>query len=98
MFRTSVVLFSALPLLAGCALIGAERRASSPPDPSEAVYRAALADLSDCVIAPDPVIATRLAGAAASLQAETRPTNPDHFYMTDRVTAAAAHCAGALAR
>jgi hypothetical protein len=97
-FRTSAVLFAALPLLAGCALFGAERRAPPPSDPSEAVYRAAMADFSSCVIAPDAATAARIAAAAATLQAEARPANPDHFYMTDRVTAAAAYCAETAAR
>jgi hypothetical protein len=95
-FRISALLCLALPLLPGCALLGIER----PPAPGSAaaVYRAAMADLSDCVIAPDPATAARLAEAAARLQAETRPTDPDHFYMTDRVTAAAAYCAEAATR
>jgi hypothetical protein len=32
------------------------------------------------------------------MQADARPTNPDHFFMTDRVTAAASYCAEAVAR
>ena len=94
MFRTSACLFAALPLIAGCALLGGERRASPPPDPSEAVYRAAMADFSSCITAPDAATAARIAAAAATLQAEARPANPDHFYMTDRVTAARDFCVG----
>jgi hypothetical protein len=97
-FRSGFLTFTALPLLTGCAFFGIERRAAPPLDPSEATYRAAMADFSDCVTAPDPATAARIAQAAATLQAETRPTNPDHFYMTDRVTAAASYCAEAVAR
>ncbi len=98
MFRSGFLVISALPLLAGCAFFGIERRAAPPLDPSEATYRAAMADFSSCATAPDPATAARLSHAAAMMQADARPTNPDHFFMTDRVTAAATYCAEAVAR
>jgi hypothetical protein len=90
----------AAPLLGGCALFGIERPGPAPADPSVAVYRAAMADFATCQTDPAnrAAAAARLDSAAARLQAETRPTNPDHFYMTDRVTAAAARCAETLPR
>lgn len=87
------------PLLAGCGLFGLGP-GNARADPSEAVYRAAMADFSTCQTdaAARAAAAARLAEAAARLQAETRPSNPDHFYMTDRVTAAAARCAEGATR
>lgn len=90
----------ALSMLSGCAVIGHWFPKIAPVDASSAVYRAAMADFSMCATTSDPVLrlatAQRLAGAAALLQQEARPTNPDHFYMTDRVSAAAAYCADSL--
>jgi hypothetical protein len=98
LIRPGPLLLCALPLLPGCAFFGIERAATAPIDPSEVIYRAAMADLSACVTAPDAATAARIAEAAVILQADTRPTNPDHFYMTDRVTAAATYCAEAASR
>jgi hypothetical protein len=90
-----------IPLLPGCAFFGLGAP-SAPADASETTYRAAMADFSLCQTAPGgparDAAAARVAEAAARLQAETRPTNPDHFYMTDRVAAAARFCAGMPAR
>jgi hypothetical protein len=97
-FRSSLLVLAVLPLLSGCAFFGIERRAAPPLDPSEATYRAAMADFSACATAPDAATAARLSQAAATMQADARPTNPDHFFMTDRVTAAATYCAEAVAR
>jgi hypothetical protein len=87
-----------LPLLSGCAFFGIGPSRAVAEDAATRVYRAAMADLSDCVTSADPAaraaLALRLSAAADSLAAEQRPTNPDHFFMMDRVTAAAAHCAG----
>jgi hypothetical protein len=41
-------------------------------------------------------MAHRLDEAATLLMAEPRPQNPDHFFMTDRVRAAAIYCASSL--
>ncbi|NKX43525.1 hypothetical protein [Roseicyclus persicicus] len=94
--RPALAALVAAPLLSGCALFGFGPR-PAPADPSETVYRAAMEDLSLCITAADPAArvaaAARLAEAAALMQAETRPTNPDHFYMADRVAAGAAFCA-----
>jgi hypothetical protein len=94
------VLGLCLPLLSGCGFLAGMFGSSAPePSPSVAVYRAAMADFSDCGTTTDPAvratIAARLAEAAATLAAETRPSDPDHFYMTDRVSAAAQFCAEA---
>jgi len=90
----------ALPLVSGCAVIGHWFPKFAPVVPSTAVYRAAMADFSTCATTQDPVLrvatAQRLASAAAILQSEMRPTNPDHFFMTDRVSAAATYCADSL--
>jgi hypothetical protein len=92
----------ALTILSGCAVI--ERvfpalRPGGPVDPDIAIYRAAMADFSTCASTQDRAqrmaMAQRLTAAAAQLGAVTRPTNPDHFYITDRVTAAARYCAEA---
>ena len=66
------------PLLPGCAFFGIERTATAPTDPSEVIYRAAMADLSACVIRARRRNRRRRRGRA-TLQADTRPTNPDHF-------------------
>jgi hypothetical protein len=96
--RASAALCVGATLLGGCDFLAGTFRAGDPPaDGSEAVYRAAMTEFSDCGVATDPsaraASAARLAEAAATLQAEARPTNPDHFYMADRVSAAAAYCA-----
>jgi hypothetical protein len=87
----------AVPFLTGCAFFGFGSPRPAPVDPSEAVYRAAMADLSLCATSLNPAeqsaAALRLAQAAQQLQAEMRPTNPDHFFMTDRVAGAAEFCA-----
>jgi hypothetical protein len=63
---------------------------------SVSVYQSAMADYSLCETAPDPAdraaASARLSQAAAAMAAETRPTNADHFYELDRVTAAEARC------
>jgi len=86
-------------LVGGCGVFAGRGAAA---DPTEAVYRAAMADFSDCGTATDPAeratLSARLAEAAARLQAETRPSNADHFYMADRVAAAAENCAELAAR
>lgn len=92
----SVLVF--VPALSGCAWFGFERPRTGVADASEHVYRAAMEDFSACATAPDAATAARLAEAAATMQAQARPTNPDHFFMTDRVAAAATYCAEALAR
>jgi hypothetical protein len=99
-FRAAVLACLCAPLLGACAFFGIERPGPEPADPSVAVYRAAMADFATCQTDPAnrAAAAARLDRAAARLQAETRPTNPDHFYMTDRVTAAAASCAETLSR
>jgi hypothetical protein len=90
----------ALPLLSGCAAFGPWFSRAAPAEPSLAMHRAAMADVSLCVTSADPaarqILAQRLADAARHMQAQTRPRNPDHFYLTDRVTAAAAYCANSL--
>lgn len=98
--RAAVVLAFGLPLLSGCAILSSIFNPAPPePGPAQAVYRAAMADFSDCGTTTDPAlraaIAARLAQAAATLQAEQRPSDPDHFFMTDRVAAAAQYCAEA---
>ncbi|WP_224813998.1 hypothetical protein [Hasllibacter sp. MH4015] len=86
-------------LLPSCAILGplfgiGERAEDASP------YQAAMADFSLCETAPDPAArqaaAARLAQAAALMQADTQPTNPDHFYEMDRVTAADARCQSVL--
>jgi hypothetical protein len=96
--RPALAGLAALPLVAGCALFGGDAGRVAPADPSEAMHRAAMADLSLCVTAAAPgdraAALARLTEAAAAMQAETRPANPDHFHLSDRVAAAAAFCAG----
>jgi hypothetical protein len=98
--RAAMAVALLVPSLSGCGFFGGLFGASAPePSPSVAVYRAAMADFSDCATTQDLAeragIAARLAQAAMTLQAETRPTDPDHFFMTDRVSAAAQYCAEA---
>lgn len=102
MLRRVLLGLFALTILSGCAVI--ERvfpalRPGGAVDADTAIYRAAMADFSTCATSPDRAqrmaMAQRLATAAAQLGAVARPTNPDHFYMTDRVTAAARYCAEA---
>jgi hypothetical protein len=86
--------------LSGCGfLAGVFGPRAADESPSVAIYRAAMADFSDCGTTTDlalrAMIAARLAEAAATLAAETRPTDPDHFFMADRVSAAAQFCAEA---
>ena len=73
---------------------------TSAPDPSEATYRAAMADFSTCAAPSSPqdraAAAARLEEAAGIMQANARPTNADHFYMTDRVVAARDFCNAAV--
>jgi hypothetical protein len=88
-------------LLSGCDLLGDLFRPVAPAvSAPEQVYRTAMADLSACVTDPTGRVAAaaRLAHAAAILQDEPRPTDPDHFFWADRVSAAADHCAGAAGR
>ena len=99
--RAVLALSLVVPLLSSCGwFAGLFGGAEVAPDPSEAVYRAAMADFSTCGTTTDPALraemAARLAGAAGILQAEARPSNPDHFFMSDRVSAAAAYCAAAV--
>jgi len=94
----ALALMFAVPVLSGCGwLSGVFGGSAAEPDPSETVYRAAMADFSTCGTTTDPAtraeMADRLASAAGILQAEVRPANPDHFFMTDRVSAAATYCA-----
>lgn len=89
-----------VPVLSGCGFFAGIFGPRAPDEsPSVAVYRAAMADFSDCGTTTDmalrATIAARLAEAAATLAAETRPTDPDHFFLTDRVRAAAQFCAEA---
>ena len=98
--RAAFVVAVLVPTLSGCGFFGSIFGSrDAEPSPSVAVYRAAMADFSDCATTGDlaerAVIAARLAQAAGTLQAETRPTDPDHFFMTDRVSAAAQYCAEA---
>lgn len=98
--RAAVVVVVLVPTLSGCGFFGGLFSPRAPePSPSVAVYRAAMAEFSDCATTQDlaerTAIAARLAQAAMTLQAETRPTDPDHFFMTDRVSAAAQYCAEA---
>ena len=90
-----------VPVLSGCGLwqaVFGPREAGTSAE--VAVYRAAMADFSDCATTDDPavraVIAARLAEAAARMEAVARPTDPDHFFMADRVGAAARYCAEAV--
>ena len=101
--RAALVVALVVPTLSGCGFFGSLFAPRAPePSPSVAVYRAAMADFSDCATTQDlserAAIAARLAEAARTLQAETRPTDPDHFFMTDRVSAAAQYCAEAAGR
>lgn len=85
-------------LFGGCDLISDMFGRGAPTaGPSAAVYRGAMADLSTCVTTTDPAeraaSAARLTEAAARLQRQDRPTDPDHFFHADRVRAAADHCA-----
>ncbi|MDG3040804.1 hypothetical protein [Roseicyclus marinus] len=89
-----------VPVLSGCGLwqaVFGPRVAETSAE--AAVYRAAMADFSDCATTDDlalrAVIAARLDEAAGRLNAVTRPTDPDHFFMADRVSAAARYCAEA---
>jgi hypothetical protein len=98
--RAVAMLGLGLPVVSGCAILSNMFDPAPPgPGPAETVYRAAMADFSECAATTDLVlraaIAARLAQAAATLQAEVRPTDPDHFFMTDRVSAAAQYCAEA---
>ena len=88
-------------MLSGCAYFGFFNPwRAAPVDASVARYQAAMADFSTCATASDPVVrlamAQRLELAASLLMAEVRPKNPDHFFMTDRVRAAALYCADSL--
>jgi len=88
-------------MLSGCAYFGfLTPWRAAPVDPSLARYHAAMADFSTCATASDPAtrlaMAQRLEQAAGFLMAELRPQNPDHFFMTDRVRAAATYCADSL--
>lgn len=100
MLRAVFLGLFALPVLSGCAMVGHWLPSFAPVDASTAVYRAAMAEFSTCATTPDPALrlaaAQRLASAAATLQADRRPANADHFFMTDRVSAAAAYCADSL--
>jgi len=90
----------ALPFLSGCAVFEVFFPKAAPADPTHLMYRTAMADFSTCATTTDPVlrlaVAQRLAQMAARLAAETRPQNPDHFFMSDRVSAAATYCADSL--
>ena len=101
MSRHLVLAMLAPFMLSGCAYFGfLNPWRAAPLDPSVARYHAAMVDFSTCATASDP--ATRLAmvqrldEAATLLMAEPRPQNPDHFFMTDRVRAAAIYCADSL--
>jgi hypothetical protein len=98
--RVVLVACVAVPFLSGCAFFGFDARSPDAADPSESVYRAAMADLSTCITTADPTARAaalaRLTEAAGAMAAETRPTNPDHFFMSDRVAAGAAFCAEAI--
>lgn len=65
-------------------------------DQDSSVYQNALADYSLCETAQTPgeraAAAARLSAAAQTMTANTRPTNPDHFYEMDRVVAASERC------
>ncbi|WP_439140425.1 hypothetical protein [Roseicyclus sp.] len=101
MSRHLVLAMLAPFMLSGCAYFGFLNpwRAVSV-DTSVARYHAAMADFSTCATDSDPAIrlamAQRLEQSAALLMAEARPRNPDHFFMTDRVRAAARYCADSL--
>ncbi|QXT39214.1 hypothetical protein [Gymnodinialimonas ceratoperidinii] len=60
------------------------------------LYQSAMADYALCETAPDAseraAAAARLATAARTMAAVAQPTNPDHFYEMDRVTAAHTRC------
>lgn len=60
------------------------------------LYQSAMADYALCETAPDAVeraaAAARLATAARTMAAVTQSSNPDHFYETDRVSAAHRRC------
>lgn len=95
LFLAVLVVFST----ASCAILeplfGFDR-----PSAEASVYQGAMADYSLCETAPTAseraAAATRLSQAAAAMQAETRPTDADHFYEMDRVTAADARCRASL--
>ena len=99
MLRRVILGLCALYILSGCAVIERVFPGLRSVDPDVAIYRAAMEDFSTCATTQDPALrvamAQQLAGAAARLGAVARPTNPDHFYMTDRVSAAARFCADA---
>lgn len=86
-----------IAIVPGCALLTGERT-RAPEDPFVDMYRVAMADFSTCVTAVAPALRRaaqiRLEQSAIAMQAVTRASNPDHFYMTDRVTAARDFCAG----
>ncbi len=90
--------------LSGCGwLFGwSERNRAPDPDPSVTIYQAAMAEFSTCAATADPTAranaAASLAQAMAEMQALDRPSNPDHFYLADRVTAAHGYCAEAATR
>lgn len=101
MLRPVVLATLAPILLSGCAYFGFSNPwRAAPADPTVVHYQAAMADFSTCATATDPAIraevAQKLATYAARLQADSRPQNPDHFFMTDRVVAAAGYCAESL--
>ena len=90
-----------IPVLSGCGLWQAVFGPSEAGASAEVtIYRAAMEDFSDCATTEDPalraVIAARLGEAAARMEAVARPTDPDHFFMADRVSAAARYCAEAV--
>ncbi len=85
--------------LSGCGwLFGAAPRAAAP-DPSAALHQEAMAAFSDCASTADPAVragaAATLTAIAGQMQTMTRPSNPDHFFLLDRVIAAQGFCADA---
>ncbi len=88
-------------LLPSCAIL-APIFGFDAPQADLTAYQSAMADYSTCETAPDPsdraAAAARLAQVASAMQANTQPTNPDHFYEMDRVTAANARCQNTLGR
>ncbi len=90
----------AVSLTSSCALLGPLFGYDQPSTDAVSVYQSAMADFSLCETAPSPAeraaAAARLAQAASTMSATTQPTNLDHFYEMDRVTAAAERCQATL--
>jgi hypothetical protein len=96
-----ILLIFTVPMLSSCTWLSDWGEGSARgTDPHVTTYQDAMAAFSDCASTSDMAVranaAARLATAETMMAAETRPTDPDHFYRLDRVSAARQFCADAV--